>query len=810
MPPLSPDQWRALSPYLEKALTLSQEECARWLESLRAENPDVATQVKDLLHRHEAAEREGYLKDAPFPNASPGIAGQTLGSYRLVSAIGQGGMGTVWLAERSDGRFEGRAAVKFLNVALLGRGGEERFKREGAILARLSDPNIAKLLDAGVSPSGQPYLVLEYIEGEPVDRYCEEHKLDVDARVSLFLDVLGAVAHAHANLIVHRDIKPTNVLVAKGGKVKLLDFGIAKLLEGEGHEGAATQLTREEGSALTPAYAAPEQVRGRPVTTATDVYALGVLLYILLTGQHPAGSEIQTPAELLLAIVDKDPKLPSEVVASRQEIEPSARNLPEDADKFRRQLRGDLDTIVLKALKKDPEERYASVTAMAGDLRRYLRSEPITARPDTVRYRTAKFVRRHRTAVAFAALAIIASVAGLVGTLLQARTARQQRDAAIRERDRATRITEFMASMFKVSDPYQRPGSITAREILDRSAQQIEAGLAKDPEAQAHMMYVMGEVYDSMGMTSQGKELVSKALDLQRKALGTEHVETLTSMSLLGVLLTEEGQFAEAEKVQQETLATSTRVLGPEHQVTVRSMARLASVYNMQGRNAEAVKLKRGALAIETRVLGPEHPDTLVMTNSLVSILWSQGDPALYPEAEQLQRQALEIERRVLGPEHPDTLNAMISLGVIFRRTGKYAEAEKIYRETLIIQNRVLGPEHPDTLVLRDSLATAIAKQGRYQEAEDLYRETRVAVQRIYGPNHPHTANSTYNLACIAAVQGHRDQALLLLNDAIGHGLGVNTALGMETDEDLTSLHGDPRFAALVARVKKMAAREST
>jgi tetratricopeptide (TPR) repeat protein len=528
-------------------------------------------------------------------------------------------------------------------------------------------------------------------------------------------------------------------------------------------------------------------------------------LYVLLSGQNPAGRGPHSAADLLKAIVEDTPRRPSEVAVSKDKIDPGA------TDRLRRQLRGDLDTIVLKALKKNPEERYGSVGALAGDLRRYLRNEPISARPDTVRYRAAKFVRRHRAALALATFAVVATIAGLVGTILQARTARQQRDTAIRERDRATNVTEFMTNMFKVSDPYGQEGkTITAREILDKAAQQIEAGLAKDPEAQAHMMYVMGEVYDNMGLISQGKALLGRAIEIQRRVLSPNDVQTLASQSQMAVILTEEGHFEEAEKLQRETFDTCTRVLGPENPLTVRSMSRLATVYSVMGRNAEAEKLKRQALVLQTKLFGAEHPDTLVMTNSLVSILWSEGDEKLYPEAEKLQRQALEIERRVFGPDHPDTLNGMMSLGVILRREGQYAEAEKIYRETLLIQSRVLGPNHPDTLSLRDYLATAIAKQGRFQEAEALYRETRSAVIKIYGPNHPSTANSTYNLACIAAVQGHHDEALSLLNDALDHGLSANTALGMESDEDLKSLRGDPRFAALVARTKTLSAHESS
>ena len=401
MADLSPDRWRFVSPYLDQAMELPEAERGAWLAQVRTRDATLADDLETLLdERGQAAATASSRERLPRRTAPQPLAGQKVGDWTLMSLIGQGGMGNVWLARRDDGRFEGRAAVKLLNASLVGRAGEERFRREGNILARLADPHIARLLDAGVSPSGQPYLVLEYVEGEPIDRHCDARSLGVEARLDLFLEVLEAVAHAHANLIVHRDIKPSNVMVGKDGQAKLLDFGIAKLLEGEGEGGAATALTREAGRALTPEFAAPEQMTGGAVTTATDVYALGILLYLLLTGRHPAGAALHSPGQLVKAILETDPSRVSDAVSesrtqtaeTRQQNAVARSTTP---DGLRRQLEGDLDTIVAKALKKSPAERYASVTALADDLRRYLRHEPISARPDTLAYRTAKFVRRH-------------------------------------------------------------------------------------------------------------------------------------------------------------------------------------------------------------------------------------------------------------------------------------------------------------------------------------------------------------------------------------------------------------------------------
>ncbi|HEY1337974.1 MAG TPA: protein kinase [Bryobacteraceae bacterium] len=406
MPAPSPDQWRALSPLLDEALELTDQKRSAWLSSLRSHDPPLADQLGELLDHHRAIKGEGFLQERflelPFES---GLSGQTLGAYRLISQIGHGGMSSVWLAERNDARFERKVAVKFLNIPLIGRAGEERFKREGVILGRLAHPNIAELIDAGVSQAGQPYLVLEHIEGDHIDSYCDRNRLGIEARIGLFLDVLKAAEHAHVNRIVHRDLKPPNILVRHDGQVKLLDFGIAKLLEDETELGK-TPHTLEGARALTPEYAAPEQLTGAAATAATDVYALGVLLYVLLTGSHPAGAGPHTHQELVRAIVDIEPVRPSDVAADGS-AEVAGRRAA-TPDRLRRTLRGDLDTIVAQALKKNPQQRYASAQALADDLHRYLQHEPIRARPDKIAYRIGKFVRRRSRIVAGALMAAVA------------------------------------------------------------------------------------------------------------------------------------------------------------------------------------------------------------------------------------------------------------------------------------------------------------------------------------------------------------------------------------------------------------------
>jgi eukaryotic-like serine/threonine-protein kinase len=490
VPTLNPQRWQEVSPYLDQVLSLPESERRAWLESFRIQRPDLAGLLQELLEEHRALAQEKFLeRPAIAPTFGASLPGQKVGAYTLLSSLGQGGMGSVWLAERSDGRFERRVAVKFLHFSIAGQGGIERFRREGRILGQLGHPNIAELIDAGVTSNGEPYLVLEHVAGKHIDEYCDRNKLDVDTRSKLFLDVLEAVAHAHANLVVHRDLKPSNVLVTDDGKVKLLDFGIAKLLGNEANPMATTALTEGNG-ALTPFFAAPEQITAGTITTATDVYTLGVLLYILLTGRHPAGPEPRSPAELVKAIMETEPPRASETAASA-----ASKDLAEkrgtSPEKLSRQLRGDLDTILAKALKKVPAERYSSVTALADDLRRHLKHEPISARPDTIAYRARKFVRRNRTVVALAALAFAAVIIGSGVAIYQARIA-QRRFQDVRKLAH-TFVFDLHDEVAKLD------GSTKAREMMVETGLQYLDNLARNAAGDLDLQREIAAAYMKIG-----------------------------------------------------------------------------------------------------------------------------------------------------------------------------------------------------------------------------------------------------------------------------------------------------------------------
>jgi len=776
MPSLSPDRWRAVSPYLDEALEMAQEERAAWLASIRARDAALAADLRFLLGELEAVHESRFLeRPVPLPSHTPltvSLAGQTLGAYRLVSRIGQGGMGTVWLAERCDGRFEGRAAIKLLNIALMGHEGEERFRREGHILARLTHPHIAHLVDAGVSPTGQPYLVLEHVDGQSIDRYCHEHALGVEARLRLFLDVLEAVAHAHANLIVHRDIKPGNVFVRVDGQVKLLDFGIAKLLEGDPAWGdpraaEASTLTRS-GGALTPEYAAPEQVTGGQVTTATDVYALGVLLYVLLSGQHPVGPAVESPVDLLRAIVDTEPRRVSDAVVGRTEtperLTEHAARCGTTPGRLRRRLQGDLDTIIAKALKKHAPDRYASVTALADDLRRALRHEPISARPDTLRYRTVMFVRRHVRGVVTAAAVVL--LLGMMTGFYTTRLA-TERDRARLEAEKAAKVSELLTGLLTGADPYATRatrGEPTVRGLLDAGAERVQEALVGQPEVQAEISTVMGRVYRRLGVYDKARLLLEQALAIGRPVFGPEHERLAQSLNDLGVLLSEMGDYAAAGQNLEQALSMRRKLLGREHADVAITLVELGRVYQDQGFNQRAEPLQREALDIRQKLFGHEHREVATSLSDLASVLRLNGDLS---GAESLLRQCLEINRKTLGEDHANTFLTLHDLALIPGGRGDYSAAESQLRQALVLGRKALGDKHPYVAAALNNLSRTSLEQGRYDEAAAILRDALNIAVPVLGSEHPLTGIYKINLASVHLARRDAGEAEALLRQAL-------------------------------------------
>ena len=739
------ERWRLVSPHLDQALDLSGEERQGYLAVLANENPTLAADVELLLGEERALRDEKYLEhDAQDLLAAIPLAGQSFGAYTLVRSIGAGGMGSVWLARRNDGRFDGVAAIKLLSAALLGPAGAARFRREGTILARLKHPNIAQLIDAGVSGAGQPYLVLEYVEGEPIDRWCDERGLDVRARVRLFLDVVAAVAHAHANLVIHRDLKPSNVMVSQEGRVKLLDFGIAKLLA---EDGSLTQVTREGMLAFTPAFASPEQVTGECVTTAADVYGLGALLYLLLAGKHPAGDPGSSPAGLIRAILETEPARLSEAVHDSS---------------LRRELRGDLEIIVAKALQKRPEERYASVTALAEDLRRYLAEEPILARPESLIYRARKFARRHARSVAAAAAAalVLAGVVAFYGTRLAA-----ERDRVRNEARKADQVSGFLTDLLSQADPnvtgHSEP---TVRSLLDAGAVKARKNLSDQPEIQREMFALLGRIYLQRGAYDQALPLLEQAAALGRRTIGPSR-ELAQSLSDLGVVQRQRSQPEAARAALESALAMRRKVLGEEAPDTAISHSELGRLLSDLGLLDQAETQFRSALAIRRKALGPADHETGVSLSDLGLLLRKKGDES---GAETLLRQSLEVMRTSRGPGHADVGTSLSNLAMAVDERGDHRAAEAMLRESLEIGRASLGREHPRNALKLANLACVLRAEGKLAEAEARSLEALAISRPALGLDHPSVAQQEVGLARVYLDQDRPAAADPLLRHALG------------------------------------------
>ena len=751
-------RWLKASRHLDQVLELPPPQWAAYVADVRLSDPDTAEELASMLEDHRRVNAEGFLDGLPpMTEAEPRLAGVSIGAYTLVSQIGQGGMGSVWLGTRSDGRYEGKVAIKLLNAAFVGRSGEERFRREGTILARLAHPHIARLIDAGVSNTGQPYLVLELVEGRHVDVHCDDGRLTVGNRLRLFLDVLAAVSHAHSNLIVHRDLKPSNVLVDAAGQVKLLDFSIAKLIETDTLAAAVSRLTREGGAALTPKYAAPEQVTGGTITTATDVYSLGVLLYELLSGQHPAGNAPRSPAEFVRAVTEVDPvRLSAAPLGAGDEgaiLIASRRST--SLDRLRRRLEGDLETIVAKALKKDPRERYASVAELADDLKRYVDNQPISARPDSMGYRVRKFGRRHRAgATAAAAMALV--LVGLTGFYTWRLAA--ERDHARREAEKSSRVSELLTSVLTSADPFRDPRATepTMRNLLDAGAERVRTELGDQPELQVELYALIGRTYERMGLFDKAMPLLEEAVSLGRRTFTSDSVRMAQALNDLGVARRDTGRSAEAEPLLTESLAMRRHVLGSNDKDVAVTLVELARALRDQGKSDQAEAPIREALKIRLAVFGDEHRETAVSKSELAQWLFDRGE---VDEAIKYARQNVATSERVLGASHVNAALAKNNLAQLLLARGDVAEAEKLMGEYLDVIRRVFGETHAQFASALGNMALAVEAQGRIDEAHVLLERAQTIITGAGAADSPRGLAIATTLARVRIAVGQARQA---------------------------------------------------
>jgi serine/threonine-protein kinase len=743
--------WPAVRSLLEQVLESPADERSERLSELCID-PALRGEVEGLL----ALEGQvgSFIAEPALSLRHPRTElpeGHRLGPWRVLRPLGKGGMGTVYLAERADGAFELTAAIKLLNPGLASDELIARFEAERHILARLIHPNIARLLDGGTGEDGWPYLVMEYVEGEPIDEYCDRHGLPLRVRLELFRTVCSAVQVAHQNLVVHRDLKPANILVTAEGTVKLLDFGIAKILAGQPDNGET--LLRLGGVPLTPRYASPEQVRGGPVTTASDVYSLGVLLYELVTGHRAHRFDSLSPTEIERVVCEVAPPRPSTAVLGPEEVvtadgqrlhltaEALAAVREGDARRLARRLAGDLDTILLTALRKEPERRFASAEQLSEDLRLYLAGLPIRSRPDTLGYRVGKFVTRHTVGVSAAAAAIALVLAfAAVMAWQRGQIAAQSREIA-RERDRAQNTKEFLLDLIGQTDPRQAKGKeITIRQALDQRASSLATETSLDPATRADLLDALGVSYRSLGRYEEAGPLLEEALALRRQALGGEQVLVAESLHNLANLERHRRRPDEAEQLTRQALAIQRRAFPAGHRDLARGLNNLASLLRERAEAlrhgagegtrlprgfseilAEAEALAREGLAMKQRLFGDENAEVALSLNTLAAVLVSAGRPS---EAERLFRRSIELRRKLDGPRSPGLAKAISNLAVILADQGRLAEAEALHREALAMRRRLYEPDgHPELLRSLAGLGRLRVRQGDSREADTLFRE---------------------------------------------------------------------------------------
>ena len=767
-PKSTSERWQEIERLFEEALACPRDERDAFLETACGTDQALHDEVASLLEAFDGSgpfdelERELIVPLHAHVRADP-MEGRRVGVYRLVQVLGYGGMGAVYRAERADGQFEQEVALKLIRY---GRSTDElrqRFANERQILARLAHPNIARLLDGGLTDDGQPYFAMEYVEGVPINRYCDTHRLDVVERLRLFEKVCEAVQYAHQNLVVHRDLKPSNVLVTNDGQVKLLDFGIAKLLDP--HTGGASPTQTQTGmQVMTPEYASPEQVRGEPVTTTSDVYALGVVLYELLAGHRPYQLKALSPSEIERIVCEQEPLRPStassqvseayDAEGARHAVTPESVSLARRSQpgRLRQRLRGDLDTIIMKALHKEPARRYASAEQLLEDIRRHGEGLPIRARPDTLSYRVSTFVRRHRIGVSATILLAVSLLAGLVGTAWQARVAEAERDRAQDEADKAAQVAFFMQDLFEVSNLSELKGeTVTARELLEAGAERIRREWSGQPEARAMMMDAVGLVYQRLGLYAEATPLLEEALAIRREALPEAHPDVAQSLHNVAELLYEKGEYPAAESLYREELTLRHVLYGDEDPTIATVLHNLATVLNTQGEYDTAKSLQQEALAMNRKLRGGEHLEVASDLNNLALILQGLGD---YQEAESLLREALTMRRSLLSTDDLGVAAYLNNLALVLQNQGEYASAESLYREALSLKREILGEGHPDVAETLNNLASLLRNLGDYAGAEPLLREALVIKDKLYSREHPSTANTMNNLALVLQAQG--------------------------------------------------------
>ncbi|HEX6901103.1 MAG TPA: serine/threonine-protein kinase [Thermoanaerobaculia bacterium] len=755
---VTPDRWQQVKAVLEDALERQGAEREAFLADACQGDDELRREVESLLASED--EIGDFIETPVFrirpEDAEPVAAGQRIGAYRIVREIGRGGMGSVYLAERADEEFEHRVALKLVRRGMDTDEILSRFRSERQILAHLDHPNIAKLFDGGSTEDGRPYFVMEYVEGRPIDEYCKERKLTTRERLELFRSVCSAVHFAHQNLIVHRDLKPGNILVTAGCVPKLLDFGIAKLLNPD-QEG----LTQMDVRPMTPEYASPEQVRGEAITTASDIYSLGVLLYVLLTGLSPYRPATREPQDLAKAICETEPLRPSSAVGKAGRVRDG------EEKTLRRHLAGDLDNIVLMAMQKEPKRRYASVDQLSNDISRHLQGLPVIARKDSLRYRAGKFVARHKLGVSVAALFLLLIVGFSTSVTALWRQAIRERQIAVLERQKAQTVSDFLIKVFTSSNPGEARGDeITARELLESGEKKINESLVDQPELRAEMKQTIGRVYRSLGFFEPAKRLLEESLGLYRETLPEDDPRIANNLHNLANVYRDLDDDDTAERLIREALEIQRRSGNTQNLDYASGLANLGAYLVKREKLDEAEALLKESLAIKKTLPDIEPAEMADSLNNLGMLSQTHGN---YEAAERYLQEALEIRRRLAGGRpDPKVITTINNLASLWEDQGKLAAAEDLYRESLEMRLQ-LYKDGPNARVARGYNALGHVRQSRedVSGAENLYRKALEIADQTLPADHSDRAIYLRNLGSALLAQGKMTEAESKIREAL-------------------------------------------
>ena len=763
---------KTLQQILDEAQTLPPDERLRFIREACATDSDLyASAMHELESRQQWFGADGHAAPESPEDAAVDLTGERIGPYRILRSLGRGGMGEVFLAERADEQFQQQVAIKLVRRGLLSRHVQGRLKLERQILATLDHPNIARLFDGGTTTDGTPYIVMEYVDGEPIDIYCDSRGLSIEQRLRLFQVVCSAVHRAHQNLIVHRDLKPSNILVARDGTPKLLDFGIAKLLDDRQmmHTMAVTQA---DYRVLTPDHASPEQIRGDPITTASDTYVLGVVLYELLCGCKPFTLKGNRLGDLERAICEETPPLPSVVVQAREDSSGIARQRGTTPARLRRELAGDLDNVVLMAMRKEAERRYSSVEQFAAEIARHLDGMPVLARADAWSYRAGKFLKRHALVAGLAAAFVALLIGFSITTYVQSGRIAEERDVAQVQRARAQtaqrraeEVSEFLIDSFRLADPsHARGKEITAREILDTGAARITNELGTQPDLQATLLDTIGSVYLSLDLPADAQPLIEQGLAVRRKLYGEQHLDVAHSLYSLNRVYEKKGDLDTAERLALDGLAIDTQLTGADSLETAGSLCRLGVLQAAKGDLSSAERNLNECMRIRIAQLGPNHELVTVPLDNLGRLALDRRD---FATAERLFRQAVEIDVRNHRENHPQYVRHLHNLAATLHGQNDLDAAEPLYRQTIDLYRQILGPEHSETVDAMANLGRLLEDRGRYDEAQQIYAKALAASRKAHPKPHVDVANLLSDLGRLALLRKQYAEAEQRLREAL-------------------------------------------